>query len=198
MAADESDPPKREEPEQALLPRWVPVLIGLLLVVFAALAVYTGSRYRGNARFPALVTKRAATAPRAAAPAPPGELEPGASLVLPGNAGSAPSAGEPVAGSSRAVIQGDAAGIASVVRIWARRGMMIQAEPKDALVSVNDVVVGPANQLDSPDETYDFPAAGSYTVRVSAPGHREQTFVVTATDTATTEVARIEAKLKRE
>ncbi|HXG57780.1 MAG TPA: PEGA domain-containing protein [Thermoanaerobaculia bacterium] len=187
-----------DEPEQALLPRWVPVLIGVVLVTLASLAVYTGLRYRGTSRFPALVPKRDA-APRPASPAPPGEPQPGASLILPGEAGdTTPAAAAPVTGPSRAIVSGDTAGTSAVVRIWARRGMTVRAEPADAVVSVNGVVVGPANQLDSPDEEYDFPAPGSYTIRISAPGYREQRYVVTATDSATIEVARIEAKLQKE
>jgi hypothetical protein len=34
--------------EQTSMPRWIPVLIGVVLVFLAALAVYTGLTYRGD------------------------------------------------------------------------------------------------------------------------------------------------------
>ena len=45
------------------------------------------------------------------------------------------------------------------------------------------------------DKLYDFPAAGSYTIRIVAPGYKERQFVITAADDAVQEIARIDAKL---
>lgn len=185
-----------EVPEPPLFPRWVPVLIGVVLVTLASLAVFTGLRYRGGTLVNVV---RPRPPQKRLSPAPPGEPQPGASLVFPGEAGdNAPVANAPVAGKARAVISGGAAGISSTVRIWARRGMMINAVPDDAVVTVNDLVIGQAKQFNSPDEIYDFPAPGSYTVRLSAPGYKDQQFIVTAADTAAQEIATIDARLKKQ
>ena len=192
--------PEPPEPESEPLPRWIPVMIGVVLVVMAGLAVYTGMRYResGNS-FTSIVKPRRVTGP-APATAPPGEPQPGASLVYPGeDAGNTPNANAPVTGRARAEITGGgAAGVQSALRMTARRGMMLSLVPDDAMVYVNDLLIGQANQFDKPDEVYDFPAPGSYTVRISAPGYRDRMFVVTAADNATAEVARITTSLAKE
>jgi hypothetical protein len=196
MSEPSSDPAPPAAPETSL-PRWVPVLIGGVLVALAGLAVYTGMQYR-NGTMVSIVRPHKAPA-RPPAGAPPGEPEAGASMIFPGESGdNAPAAHPPVNGRSRAVIEGGGpgAGINATVRIWARRGMLIRAVPKDALVYVNEVAVGQANQLAS--EPYEFPQPGSYTVRVVAPGFRERTYIVTAADNAPNELARIEAKLQKE
>ena len=41
-----TDPSPEQSPEPSGMPRWVPVLIGAILVAMAALAVYTGLRSR--------------------------------------------------------------------------------------------------------------------------------------------------------
>jgi len=42
-----SEPPReRHVPDQPVLPNWVPTVIGIVLVLMAGLAVYTGLRYR--------------------------------------------------------------------------------------------------------------------------------------------------------
>ncbi|HEV7923246.1 MAG TPA: PEGA domain-containing protein, partial [Thermoanaerobaculia bacterium] len=180
-----------EVPEPALFPKWVPLLIGLVLVALGALVVFTGLRYRTST----LVNMVRPRPPRPAArpaPAPPGEPEAGGSLMSGDNT---PVANEPVNGKARAVITGGGAeGVASTVRIWARRGMTLSVVPADAVVYVNDVAIGEAKQFDGPDEVYDFAQPGSYTVRLVAPGYKEAQYVVTAADDAKTEVARIEAK----
>lgn len=184
-------------PEQPIMPRWVPIVIGVVLVTIAALAVITGSRYRENTLV-RMVTSRQ-TMPRATAPAPPGEPEPGASRVISGNEGGhVPTANEPVAGGSRAEVTGGPGGVNAVVRMWARRGMQVTVEPADALVYINDVQIGEARQFDSEDEAYDFAAPGSYTVRLVAPGYKERQYVVTASDDAADEVAHIEARLDKQ
>src|SRR4051812_37634872 len=102
--------PHREHPEHELMPRWVPVAIGVVLVTLAVLAVVTGMRYRD----PTLVSMihPRSRQPRPAAPAPPGEPEAGASLVFNGDSGSnVPTANAPVSNGSRAEVTGDAKGI---------------------------------------------------------------------------------------
>jgi hypothetical protein len=196
---DAASPPE-PEPQSEPLPRWIPVMIGVVLVVMAGLAIYTGMRYResGNT-FTSIVKPRRVTGPAPAA-APPGEPQPGASLVYPGeDAGNTPNANTPVTGRARAEITGGgAAGVATTLRMTARRGMIISVVPDDAMVYVNDLLIGQANQFDKPDEIYDFPAPGSYTVRISAPGYRDRLYTVTAADNATAEVARIAATLVKE
>ena len=186
-------------PEPAVLPKWVPLLIGIVLVAMAGLAVFTGLRYRTNTLVNIVRPSRVRPLPRSVQ-APPGEPEAGASLIVPGEAGdNAPTASDPVTGRARAVITGGGAeGITSAVRIWARRGMTMTVTPDDAVVYVNDVPIGQVSQFNAPDEIYDFPQPGSYTVRITAPGYRDQLFVITAGDTAKTEIARLEAKLKKE
>jgi|GEM_PF-462929 len=191
-------PPESEpEPESEPLPRWIPVMIGVVLVIMAGLAVYTGMRYRESANtFTNIVRPRRVTGPAPAA-APPGEPQPGASLVYPGeDGGNAPNANAPVPGRARAEITGGgAAGVQSTLRMAVRRGMMLKIAPADAVVYVNDLLIGQADQFDKPDEVYDFPQPGSYTIRISAAGYHDATFVVTVSEGAKIEVARIEATL---
>lgn len=182
-----------EEPRVAM-PRWIPVVIGLLLVGLAALAVYTGLRYREGETLTSKIEPRE-RAPREGA-APPGEPGAGASLVLPGSeADNTPSANEAVQGSARAVITGGSGGVQTTVRIWASRGMMLRVTPSASMVYVNDLPIGEAAQFDTEDEVYDFAAPGSYNVRIVAPGGAERTFIVTAGDDAERDIAVIEAKL---
>ena len=171
------------------MPRWVPLLIGAVLVTMAGLAVYTGIRYRDDDTLTAKVRPRRE---RTTTPAPPGEPEAGASRVM---GDSTPSANAPVEGSARAVISGGPGGVESTVRIWARRGMLLEVTPADSLIYVNNTLVGHANQFDTEDEIYDFPAPGSYTVRVVAPNNRQKTYIVTAADDAQQDVAHIKAQL---
>lgn len=183
--------------DENTLPRWVPVLIGAVLVAMAGLAVFTGLRYRSNS-LSTIVRPPHRIQPPASA-APPGEPEAGASLMFPGSSGdNAPAAHPPVTGAARAIVTGTGGAINATVRIWARRGMQLNVVPGDALVYVNEVAVGQAKQFDTPDEIYDFPAAGSYNVRLVAPGYKERAFVVTASETAKSEIARIDAKLEKQ
>jgi hypothetical protein len=192
-ASPPPDPPPPDHPEPMALPRWIPVLIGVLLVTLAALAVITGLRYREQPLGGAVKERRE----RSTTPAPPGEPGAGASLVLHGEEGdTTPAANEPVEGRARTVIQGGPAGVQSVARIWARRGMVLNVLPEDAMVLVNDVPIGQVNQFNTMDEVYDFAQPGSYTVRIVAPGRVEQTFIVTAADDAKQDVARLSAKLQ--
>src|SRR3954447_10553270 len=201
MSIEPPPPPAPEpEPESEPLPRWIPVLIGVVLVAMAALAVYTGMRYReSNNTFTNIVKPRRVTGP-APASAPPGEPQPGASLAYPGDdAGNTPNANAPVTGRSRAEITGGGTGgVQSTLRMSARRGMMLAIVPDDAMVYVNDLLIGQASQFDKPDKVYDFPAPGSYTIRLSAPGYRDRQFIVTVAENAQAEVAKLEAALVKE
>ena len=184
--------------ETPAMPRWVPAVIGVVLVAMAALAVYTGVRYRTPTLANGVVKSRRPARAMTGGAGPPGEPEPGASLVFPGDsADNAPAAHDAVTGRARAEITGTGHGITSVVRIWARRGMMTNVVPDDAMVSVNDLVIGQAKQFDKPDEIYDFPAPGSYTIHISAPGYKDRQFIVTVADDAKDEIARLDVKLAK-
>lgn len=180
--------------EPSLMPRWVPVLIGSVLVVMAGLAVYTGLRSRDNDTILAHV--RPQRQQRANSPAPPGEPGAGASLVLHGASGeNTPAANEPVQGQSRAVVSGGPEGVSSIVRIWTRRAMVLNVLPDDTMIYVNDLPIGQAKQFNTMDEAYEFAAAGSYTVKLVAPNGAEKTYIVTASDDAREDVARITSQL---
>jgi hypothetical protein len=182
-------------PEPPVMPRWVPTLIGLVLVALAALAVWTGLRYRNPPLAGGIIKTVRHPQHPATGGGPPGEPEPGASLMFPDNT---PSANAPVAGKARAEISGGGAqGVSTTVREWARRGMLFHVVPDDALVAVNGIVIGEARQFAGPNEDYDFPAPGSYTVRITAPGYRDRVFVVTAADNAKDELAKIDVTMQR-
>jgi hypothetical protein len=165
-------------PDQAGLPRWVPTLIGIVLVVMAGLAVYTGIRFRNPTLANGIIKNR--RPPRMTGGGPPGEPEPGASLVFPENA---PTAGGPV--------------VAGAIQMSARRGLITNVMPEDAMVYVNGVAIGEARQFNTVDKVYDFPAEGPYTVRIVATGFKEAQYVVTASENAKLEIARIDARLGR-
>ena len=199
----QSDPAAREHRQPAdepvAFPRWVPVLIGAVLLAIAGLAVFTGLRYRDNTLANGIIRARHQPSPSASAGGgPPGEPAAGASLMFPGESGdNVPNANPAVSGRARAEMTNGPNGVSATVRMWARRGMMVKAVPNDAMVYVNDTPVGPSTQLDSPDEFYEFPAPGSYTVRLTAPGYQERTFTVTASETAKDEIAVIDVTLKK-
>ena len=199
MTETPQEPPReRHAPEEEHLPRWVPTLIGVVLVTLAALAVYTGVRYRNPTLADRIIRPKRTTTTAVSGGGPPGEPGPGASLIFPGESGdNAPTASEPVTGRSRATITGGTAGVAGAIRLWARRGMTTSVVPDDAMIYVNDLAIGEARQFNGPDEVYDFPAPGSYTVRIIAPGYKERQFVVTAAENASDEIARINVKLAR-
>lgn len=192
------EPPRERHPhDQPGLPRWIPAVIGSVLILIAALAVYTGLRYRNPTLAEGIIRPR--KAPRAMTHGgPPGEPEPGASLVFPGESGdNAPVARAAAPGGARTQITGDASGISTTVRLMARRGMATNVTPNDAMIYVNDLAIGEARQFSTADEIYDFPAPGSYNIRIVAPGYREQLFVVTASETAQQEIVRLDVKLVR-
>ena len=198
LRPDSSEAPPDPPPDKDLMPRWVPIVIGVVLVTLAGLAVLTGLRYRENTLVGIIKPRFDA---RRTAPAPPGEPEPGASRVFSGAEGAnVPSANEPLgAEEPRAEITGGPGGVSAVVRIWARRGMQFVAEPADAVVYVNDVPVGHAREYaGGGEEVYDFPEAGSYNVRLDAPGYKPRHFVVTASNNAPQDIAHIKATLEKE
>lgn len=176
------------------MPRWVPVLIGVILAVMAGFAVYTGLHYRDDETLTSQVRPRR---DRNMTAAPPGEPGAGASLVTHGREGdSTPAAKPPVEGEARAVISGGPAGVESTVRIWARRGMLLAITPGESMVYVNDLPIGQASQFDTMDEIYEFAAPGSYTIKVVAPDNKQKSYVVTAANDAPQDVATIAAKLR--
>jgi len=196
---EEPHPPASSDAEPPSMPRWVPALIGVVLVAMAALAVYTGIRFRTPTLAGGVVKSRRPQRTMTGGAGPPGEPEPGASLAFPGDGGdNAPAARETVTDRARAEITGTGHVINSTVRIWARRGMITNVAPPDATVAVNDLVIGQANQFATMDEVYDFPAPGSYTIHISAPGYKDQQFVVTVAESAKQEIARLDVKLVKQ
>ncbi len=193
----EQEPPRGREPddEAVPMPRWVPIAIGVVLVTLAALAVITGMRYRDQTLVRIVQPRHRVV--RTNAPAPPGEPEPGASLMFSGDA-NVPQAHEPVTGPTKAEIAGGREGVTGVLRLTARRGLRTNVTPPDAVVYVNDIAIGQASQFDSQDEEYDFAAPGSYTIRLIAPGYKERGFIVTAAENAADEVAKIDVKLEKQ
>jgi hypothetical protein len=179
------------------MPKWVPLLIGAVLVAMAALAVYTGAVPRPSTLVRMVRPRRV---PMTANAGPPGEPQAGASRSYPGESGdNTPEANPPVpGGKSRVMIEGSGNAVAANLRMWARRGFLLRVTPDDALVYVNDVMVGQAHQFATTDEVYDFPAAGSYTIRLMAPGYHDQSFTVTAAENANQEIAIITAQLHEE
>lgn len=189
-APREGEPPGGDGEEAAEpMPKWLPLLIGGILVALAALAVYTGLQYRERTLTSHIGESKET---QRAANAPPGEPDAGSSLVL---GGETPSANEPVPGESRTIISGGREGVQTISRTRARRGMLLKITPPDALVYVNSLPVGQAKQFNSADEAYEFPEHGSYTVRIVAPNGIERTFLVTTAEDAYYDLATIEADL---
>src|SRR5436190_17386720 len=180
MTEQPSEPQRdRHSPEAPVMPGWVPTMIGIVLVLMAALAVWTGLRYRNPTLAGSIIhphrTPRAITGN-----GPGGELEPGASLVFPENS--------PTAGTGTTT----GAGVMS-----ARRALVTNVLPEDAMVYVNGVLIGQAKQFNAAHEGYDFPAAGSYTIKLTAPGYKDAQYVVNASDDAQQEIARLDVRLQR-
>jgi hypothetical protein len=174
-----SEPPReRHASDQTGLPRWVPTLIGIVLVVMAGLAVYTGVRFRNPTLADGIIKNR--RPPRMTGGGAPGEPEPGASLVFPENS---PTAGGPA--------------VVGAIQMSARRGLITNVIPEDAMVYVNGVAIGEVRQFNTVDKVYDFPAEGRYTVRIVAPGYKDAQLVITANENAQLEIARIDARLER-
>jgi hypothetical protein len=75
--------------------------------------------------------------------------------------------------------------------------MITNVVPEDAMVAVNDLVIGQARQFNTMDEVYDFPAPGSYTIHISAAGYKDQQFIVTVAENAKQEIARLDVKMEK-
>jgi hypothetical protein len=187
-----------QPPDAPPMPPWVPTVIGVVLVAMAALAVYTGIRYRSPTLANAIIKSRRPARAMTGGAGPPGEPEPGASLLFPGDAAdNTPAAHEAVTGTARNQITGTGNSITSTPRMWARRGLITHVVPDEAMVAVNDLVIGQAKQFDTMDEIYDFPAPGSYTIRISAAGYKDQQFIITVAENAKAEIARLDVKMQR-
>lgn len=186
---DEQRPAETEEPSDGMapvvaLPRWVPVLLGSVLVLMAGFAVYTGLTYRSKPLSRALRRPIAAT-------------QRVVSRVLPGDTvdDPAPNPARPDT-SSKTVISGDAAGVRTATLLRVRRGMLLHIEPKSATVYVNDRPVGTAGQFSRADSAYEFPEEGSFTVRIMADGYEDSAYLVTVDPEAGQETEEIRQKLK--
>jgi hypothetical protein len=56
--------------------------------------------------------------------------------------------------------------------------------------------IGQVSQLNTMDEAYEFAAPGSYTIKLVGPGGTEKSYIVTASDDAPQDVARITTDLR--
>src|SRR4029077_15655950 len=190
----DQSPRERHPHDPSALPGWVPTAIGVVLVLMAALAVYTGLRYRNPTLANGIIktrrprgngTSKTAPPPRAmTGGGPPGEPEAGSSLVFPGDSA------DNTPGTAVAPDR-------SAIHLSARRGMILSVVPDEAMVFVNGLAIGEARQFNTMDKVYDFPAEGTYMVRIVAAGYKERQFVITAADGAAQEIARIDTKLDR-
>ena len=172
-------------------------MIGVVLVAMAALAVYTGLRYRDADAGRRHRASRAAGARDDQRRRP--SRRAGAGRVARLSRRCRRQRADRARRRHRPRARRDHAAPArhqSTVRIWARRGMITNVVPDDAMVYVNDLVIGQAKQFDTPDEIYDFPAPGSYTVHIVAPGYKEQQFIVTVADDAKEEIAQTDGVAK--
>ncbi|HVT45070.1 MAG TPA: hypothetical protein VMT00_11815 [Thermoanaerobaculia bacterium] len=197
MIPEDRDAAHDDDPPAVVLPRWVPVLLAFVLVLIAAFAVYTGVRYRGGALGRSFTSVRTAPAQDGGSP---GEPQPGASRVLPGEAGgNVPSPSlEPFQQGARVKIEGGREGVAPFFHGEVRRGIRFSVRPDDAIFYVNDKAIGLTTQFSSPDEVYEFAEPGRFTIRVSAPNHRDRVYLVTVGPTARDETGVIEVALERE
>lgn len=196
----EHQPPASTEEEGLKLPRWVPLTIGIALVIMAAFAVYTGLTYRSKGLGRALrrLPGVARIQDRGGAP---GEPEAGASRVFHGEAGdSIPLPQSADVDETRVAITGGSDGVVPSIQLSARRGILVKVDPADAIVYVNDKLMGMASQFSTPEQVWEFPDVpeGTFTIRLVAPGYREYEYVVTADAAAETEVAVLEVKLAKQ
>lgn len=191
---------RRADPPIVSLPKWVPIGLGLVLLIMAVLAVYTGLNYRNVSLSRGLgrvVSSR--TPSRVAESGVPGEPQPGASRVVHGEHGEAipqPDAFDP--DQSPSAIRSEGGAVIPVIRLAARRGLLVRVIPDDALVYVNGQPIGAARQFSSSDQIYEFAEEGRFAVRLVAPGYHEVEYEISATQDAADEVAVINAKLRKE
>jgi hypothetical protein len=196
-----SEPPGVEDPDEieppvAPMPRFIPVLLGVVLVALAALAVYTGVKRRAPLLDPSLAQSRTVQQDDGGAP---GEPQPGASRVLHGESGENIPVAEPMAepDPSRVAITGGPGGVSDVVRLRARRGLQVLAEPATAVVYVNESPIGEARQFARADSVYEFAEEGTFNVRIASNGYDDVLFEVTADQTADAEIAVLNATLRK-
>lgn len=184
------------EPTPLALPKWVPIAIGIVLVALAALAIYTGLRYRGN-RLDRTFVQTTTTERVHQDSGAPGEPEAGASHVMPGDdEGNIPQpSGAAFKQQTRVAVVGGKEGLSATYRASARRGLIVSVQPDDAMVYVNEQAIGPAKQFATEDEMYEFPQPGNYTIRVEAPGYKDLVMYVSADPNAPSEIAKLEMKM---
>lgn len=193
---------RRADPPIVSLPRWVPVGLVLVLLGMALLAVYTGLNFRNVSlsRGPRRVVPNPNPPPsRVAESGVPGEPQPGASRVVHGEHGEAipqPDAFDP--DLSPSAIRSEGGKVIPVIRLDARRGLLLRVTPDDALVYVNGQPIGAAKQFSSSDQIYEFADQGRFSVRLVAPGYHEVEYEISANQEAGDEVAVINTKLRKQ
>ena len=97
----------------------------------------------------------------------------------------------------RTTIEGNRGGVLPTESLEVRRGIAFDADRPDAIVYVNDLLIGEAGQFASSDQPYEFAQEGTFNVRIVARDGTEARFVVVATAAAETDVARIRVRLAR-
>lgn len=196
-------PPESPAPQEApaeerkvTMPKWVPVLIGAVLVLLASLAVYTGFTSKVRS-FGTSLTRRNAQPQTAAASGPPGEPQPGASRVLHGASGENIPEPTPMSADQgrqmRIVGSGDQ--VVSTLKLRSRRGFVLDVVPENADVYVNGQAIGNAGQFRREEQAYEFPAEGDYSVRLVADGYQEAEYLISADPGARDELARIKLRM---
>lgn len=192
--------PPRPDPPIVSLPRWIPIGLGVVLLTMALLAVYTGLNYRNVSLSRGLRRAVSGRVPsRIAEAGVPGEPQPGASRVVHGEHGETIPEPNALDGEeSGNAIRSEKGAVIPVIRLGARRGLLIRVIPADAMVYVNGQPIGAAKQFSTSDQIYEFADEGRYTVRVAAPGYHEIEYEVAAAQDAADEVAVINAKLTKE
>lgn len=201
MTGETRDGRERQEvdsdlPPPVRMPRWVPVVIGLALVAMAALAIWTGLRQRDVPFWKAAAGSSTTRSPQVGVP---GEPEPGASRVVHGAGGDVipqPGVTDP-SQRARMVITGDSSGVTPTVRVDARRGLLVDVNPEDAIVYVNDQLIGEARQFAARQQAWEFAEPqGSYHVVVIAQGYRPLQYEVIANPDSTNELAVVRGDLE--
>lgn len=198
MNDNPSDKPDESPETSTGMPRWVPVLIGVVLVGMGVLAVMTGLKYRGGGTL-GRAFERATSVAIPSEGGAPGEPQPGASRVVHGASGDYRPEAMPLSGDdsqSTVVIRGGVEGVFPSIRLSAQRAMRVQVEPADAMIYINERPIGTADQLQDPD-LYEFPSEGQYTIRLSASGYEEVEYVVEVDPSAPNEIAVIGTRLRR-
>lgn len=192
------DTPPPQEERRLALPAWVPAAIGLTLVLLAAMAVYTGFRtqVRPPERVDGLTPFSASDGlyPEESGGSP-GAPGPGGSRVSPEGEVPAPEPLGEEGGTAGIAIEGDATGLVGKQSLTARRGLVFDVQPPDAVIWVNNVAVGAARQFASVDQAYEFAEEGVFTIRITAPGHAEMEIDVSADHGADQELAEVSVKL---